>query len=60
MNDLHDALRKAISDYMHIDDLSPRKQETLKNAHGRYRYNYDTVDALLVMPQEEEEESGRK
>jgi hypothetical protein len=56
MNDLHDALRKAISDYMNADKLAPRHKMRLMDAHAKYSYDYDTVDSLLVMDMEESED----
>jgi len=49
MNDLHEALRKAIEDYMNLDKLTPRQQARVRGAHDKYAYNYDTIDGLLVM-----------
>lgn len=53
MNDLHDALRKAISDYMNVDDLNPRQRARIRGIHDKFAYNYDTVDSLLVLESKE-------
>lgn len=53
MNDLHDALRKAISDYMNVEELTPRQRARVRSIHDKFAYNYDTVDSLLVVGSEE-------
>lgn len=55
MNDLYDAMRKAISDYMNVDSLTPRAQARLRSTHNKFSYNYDTVDGLIKFEQEEPE-----
>jgi hypothetical protein len=55
MNDLYEALRKAIYDYMHVDELSVRKQQKIKGAYARHSYDYDAVDALTKFGEEETE-----
>ena len=57
MNDLYDALTKAISDYMNADNLMPRKKDRVRTAHERYAYNYDVVDKLLMEDQMKDEDS---
>jgi len=47
MNDLYDAMRQAVSDYMNVDSLSPRSQARVKGIHSKFAYNYDTVDGLI-------------
>lgn len=65
MNDLYDAMRKAISDYINADSLNPRSQARVKNIHSKFAYNYDTVDSLIEFEEmiqdieEELEDSGR-
>lgn len=55
MNDLHDAMRQAISDYMNANELPLRKQEKIKSIYGKFAYNYETVDSLIEFEKELEE-----
>lgn len=52
MNDLHDALRQAISDYMNLPKLPLRKQQKVKDIYGKFTYNYETVDSLIEFEEE--------
>jgi hypothetical protein len=54
MNDLYDALKEAIHRYMHMDELNPRKQQKLRDAYSRHVYNYESVDRLSRLDDEEE------
>jgi hypothetical protein len=47
MNDLHDALNKAIRDYVYVDTLPVRKQKKVKDIYGKFEYNYDAVTSLI-------------
>jgi len=47
MNDLYDAMRKAVSDYMNADNLTPREKVRVKGVHSKFAYDYDTVDSLI-------------
>lgn len=55
MNDLHDALRQAIADYMNVSKLPPRRQEKIKSIYGKFTYNYETVDSLIEFEKELEQ-----
>jgi len=52
MNDLYDAMTKAVSDYMNADSLTPRAQARVKGIHSKFAYNYDTVDSLIQFESE--------
>jgi len=52
MNDLHDALRQAISDYMNLPKLPARKQQMMKDVYGKFTYDYETVDSLVEFEKE--------
>jgi hypothetical protein len=34
-------------DYTHMDELSPRKQNTIKNTYSRFTCDYEYVDQLV-------------
>jgi hypothetical protein len=55
MNDLYDAMRKAVSEYMNVDSLTPRAQARVKGTHSKFAYNYDTVDSLIEFETELQE-----
>lgn len=55
MNDLYDAMRKAVSEYMNVDSLTPRAQARVKSIHNKFAYNYDTVDSLIEFETELQE-----
>lgn len=55
MNDLYDALEKSIYDYMHVNELSPRKKQRMLDVYSKYVYNYETVDSLLSEDKEEDD-----
>jgi hypothetical protein len=55
MNDLHDALRMAISDYMNFPILPMRTQQKMKDVYGKFTYNYETVDSLIEFEEELEQ-----
>ena len=54
MNDLYDALKEAIYRYMHMEELTPRKQQKVKDSYSRHVYNYDAVDQLSRPDSEED------
>jgi len=56
MNDLFQALRKAMYEYNHIDELSPRRKEAVLNTYSRFENSYETVDQLLSVEGQDEEE----
>jgi hypothetical protein len=58
MNDLFDALRKAIQDYVHMDDMNPRVRERIKAPYDKVVYKPSTIDSLFVMPEEETDEES--
>lgn len=47
MNDLFDAIKASIHQYMNVDDLNPRKKAMVKETYGKFVYNMDNVDSLL-------------
>jgi len=47
MNDLFDALYKAVHDYMNIDTLTPRQQQRIRDTYAQYHYTYDVVEDLV-------------
>lgn len=58
MNDLFDALRQAVSDYVHIEDLPVRKQGKVKDSYSRFQYDFDTVDELVTTDTENLEDAS--
>lgn len=56
MNDLFQALRKAMYEYNHIDELSPRRKEAVLNTYSRFENSYEAVDQLLSVEGQDEEE----
>jgi hypothetical protein len=56
MDDLFDALKKAIYDYMNAEDLPIRTSQKIKGAYSKYAYDYNTVDSLLSVEEPEMEE----
>lgn len=56
MNDLYDALKEAIYRYMHMEELTPRKQQKVRDSYSRHVYNYDVVDQLSRPDSEEDKE----
>lgn len=47
MNDLHDAIKQAVSDYVFVADLPARRQVKVKDTYSKYQYDWDTVDGLI-------------
>jgi hypothetical protein len=47
MNDLFDALYKAVHDYVNIDTLTPRQQQRIRGIYEQYHYTYDVVEDLV-------------
>jgi len=58
MNDLFDAIRQAVSDYIHIEDLPVRKQGKVKDSYSRFQYDFDTVDGLIETDTENSEDAS--
>lgn len=58
MNDLFDALRKAIYDYMHVDEMNPRVRERIEAPYEKFTYDRKTIDSLFVAPEEESDEES--
>jgi len=56
MNDLFDAIRQAVSDYVNVNELPVRKQGKVKDAYSRFQYDWDTVDGLITDGTEKTEE----
>jgi hypothetical protein len=56
MNNLFQALRKAMYEYNHIDELSPRRKESVLNTYSRFENTYESVDQLLSTEKQDEEE----
>lgn len=56
MNNLFQALRKAMYEYNHIDELSPRRKEAVLNTYSRFENTYESVDQLLSTEEQDEEE----
>jgi len=52
MDDLHDALRQAIYNYVNVDDLPVRKQAKVKSAYSKVAYDHETVDGLIEFEEE--------
>lgn len=55
------AFRKAIQNYVYVDDLSPRVGMKVKDLHAKNYYDMDRVENLVSTPSEEpmmEEEDG--
>ena len=47
MNDLFDALRQAVYNYMYVDELPVRRQTKIRDTYSRFQYDMDTVDGLI-------------
>lgn len=47
MDNLFDSLKKLMYDYTHIEELSPRKQNTLMETYSRFTCDYEYVDQLV-------------
>lgn len=56
MNDLFEALRKSVHDYVHMDKLPERRKRKIKEIYGQFTYDYDTVGSLF----EDEEQTDEK
>lgn len=56
MNDLFDAMRQAIQNYMELDSLPPRAADRVKKSYENTTYNVDTVDSLIDLEGVESEE----
>lgn len=53
MNDLFEAIKTSIKQYIEVDTLPPRKQKVIKDAYEKYTYNMGTVDSLFNFDKEE-------
>lgn len=58
MNDLFDALRQAVHDYINVDQLPIRKQGKVKESYSRFQYDWDTVDGLIETDTENSEDAS--
>jgi len=47
MNDLFDALRQSVYDYIYVDELPVRKQAKVRDTYSKFRYDLETVDGLI-------------
>jgi hypothetical protein len=56
MNDLFQALRKAMYEYNNVDELAPRRKETVLKTYSRFENDYESVDQLLSTEEKDEEE----
>lgn len=54
MDNLFDSLRQLMYDYTHIDELSPRKKNTLLQTYSRFSCDYEFVDQLVPAADAEE------
>ena len=54
MDNLFDSLKTLMYEYAHIDELSPRKKNTLLETYSRFSYNYEVVDQLVPAGDAEE------
>jgi len=57
MDDLFDAIRQAIHDYTHMDEMTPRRQKGLRDVYSKFTYSPEVVDGLLTFDSEEGETS---
>jgi hypothetical protein len=60
MNDLFDALYKAVHDYVHIDTLTPRQQQRIRGIYEQYHYSYDVVEELVRLDDTEDSKPAKK
>lgn len=60
MNDLYDALKKSIHDYVHMDKLPERRKRRIKEIYGQFTYDYDVVDTLFTEEEETKEKKNAK
>jgi len=58
MNDLHDAIRQAVFDYINVEQLPIRKQTKVKDTYSRFQYDWDTVDGLVETDTENSEDAS--
>lgn len=47
MNDLFDALRQSVYDYIYVDELPVRKQAKVRDTYSKFQYDLETVDGLI-------------
>lgn len=59
-NDLYDAIRKSIADYMQVDDLPLRQQRRVRGVYDKFVYNLETVDGLVEMPSSSPEKDKKR
>lgn len=52
MNDLFEAIKTSIYQYMHVDELNPRRQKMVKDTYDKFAYNMDAIDSLLDFDKE--------
>ena len=53
MNDLFEAIKTSIYQYMNVDELTPRKKQLVKDTYGKFIYDMDTVDSLFGSDKED-------
>jgi|DEB0MinimDraft_3_1074331.scaffolds.fasta_scaffold77673_2 hypothetical protein len=58
MNDLHDAIRQAVFDYINVEQLPIRRQKKVKDTYSRFQYDWDTVDGLVETGTEDQENAS--
>ena len=56
MNDLFDALRQAVYDYVYVEELPVRKQTKIRDTYSKFQYDLDTVDGLIEDGSDDTEE----
>jgi len=47
MQDLFEAMRMSIYNYMNVDSLPPRKREQVLETYGKFLHDYEVVDSLV-------------
>ena len=55
MNDLYEALKMAIHNYMYVDKLPLRRQKKIKDSYARHTYDFDSVESLSNFNKEDTE-----
>lgn len=47
MQDLFEAMRMSIYNYMNVDSLPARKREQVRETYSKFLHDYDVVDSLV-------------
>lgn len=47
MQDLFEAMRMSIYNYMNVDTLPARKKEQVLSTYNKFVHNYEVVDSLI-------------